>query len=214
MKKAGFTVVRYGIETADPALQKKINKNVDLKLAGRIIRATQDAGIKVLVCMMVGFEGETRKSLRMNADFLAKNEIDMFTDGILHVIPCTKMYYELKNGGRLLESDWMEFKLNRRLVFTNSSYRNMQEMEKARMYMRRRYFIKRAPIFFKQRKYRYALDCITNYLLELDIIAALRRYMRMRMSDKALGKLLRKMIWLLAHQVKRNPYNIDQHRVT
>ena len=209
MKKAGFTVVRYGIETADPALQKKINKNVDLKLAGRIIRATQDAGIKVLVCMMVGFEGETKKSLNMNADFLAKNGIDMFTDGILHVIPCTKMYYELKNNGRLLESDWMEFKLNRRLVFTNSSYRNMHEMEKARLYMRRRYFIKRASSFFKQKKYRYAIDCATNYLLEFDAVNALRRYMRIKMTDTALGRLLRKLIWLLAHQVKRNPYDID-----
>jgi len=206
MKKAGIGLIRYGIETADPVLQKKINKNIDLKKAGRALRMTQAAGIRALVYMTIGFEGETKSSLMKNADFLADNEIDMFTDAILFVIPGTKMYYDFKKAGKLLNNDWGKFKTQEKLLFKNSSYADIGQLKKAKRFMRRRYFLKRALIYLKGKKFNFALDCLMNHFINYNVSRIIIDLIKNKTHNKSTGRVLEKAVDSLAHRINRDPY--------
>lgn len=73
MKKAGFSHVSYGLESASPRVLKMIGKRFVPELAERVIRDTKKAGVRVDVNIVVGFPTETADDIAMTADFLKRN---------------------------------------------------------------------------------------------------------------------------------------------
>lgn len=139
MKKAGCERVFYGIETADPRLQKVINKNLDLEKARKAIEVTKRHGMKVLLYIMVGIPGETDESLRLSAKFVAETKPDGISWGLLFPEVGSPWYDELKRTGKLLEPDWKTYRQHDRLTFEHDVYRSGSDMKRAQLRMRNEY---------------------------------------------------------------------------
>lgn len=139
MKQAGCKRMFYGIETADPRLQAVIRKNLDLEKAKKAIAVTKQAGIEVHFFMMVGILGETRESLRLNAKFIAETKPDGISWGILFPEVGSPLYEELKAKGLLLGKDWSDYRRFEGMTFRHDTYRSMDEIKAASLWMRNRY---------------------------------------------------------------------------
>lgn len=139
MKQAGCQRMFYGIETADPRLQAVIRKNLDLEKAKKAVAMTKRAGIEVHYYMMVGILGETRESLRLNARFIAETKPDGISWGILFPEVGSPLYEELKARGLLLSRDWSDYRRFEKLAFRHDTYRTMDEIKAASLWMRNQY---------------------------------------------------------------------------
>ena len=139
MKRAGCQAMYYGIETADPRLQQVIKKNLDLEKARTAIAVTKRAGIQVHLFMMVGILGETRESLRKNAEFIAAVKPDGIAWGILFPEVGSPLYEEMKAKNLLLEKDWAKYRRLDGLSFKHETYRSMDDIRLASLWMRNRY---------------------------------------------------------------------------
>ncbi len=69
LKEAGTQQIFYAVESADPGVQKRIGKNLDLEKAREIIRMTTEVGILTCVSFMLGFPGETKEELLRTLEF-------------------------------------------------------------------------------------------------------------------------------------------------
>lgn len=139
MKKAGCERIFYGIETADPQLQKNINKFLDLEKAKNAIQVTKRHGLKVYLYMMVGIVGETRESLRLNARFVAETKPDGISWGILFPEVGSPWYDELRDSGQLVEKNWLYYRKYDRITFQHDTYKNMSEIRRASLWLRTEY---------------------------------------------------------------------------
>lgn len=64
MAAAGCVEIYFGIESGSPAIQKAINKNLDLDWSRQIIAKTAAAGIRPIFGFIVGYPIETEQTLR------------------------------------------------------------------------------------------------------------------------------------------------------
>jgi radical SAM superfamily enzyme YgiQ (UPF0313 family) len=64
MRRAGCRDIYFGVETGTPEMQAKIDKNLDLDEAERIIGKSTEAGIGATVGFIAGLPGESDTSLR------------------------------------------------------------------------------------------------------------------------------------------------------
>jgi radical SAM superfamily enzyme YgiQ (UPF0313 family) len=60
----------YGLESVDPAVNRAINKRIDLRQFEETIRLTQSAGIEVEVFTLYGLPKQTRQSCLKTLSFL------------------------------------------------------------------------------------------------------------------------------------------------
>jgi radical SAM superfamily enzyme YgiQ (UPF0313 family) len=74
MRKAGFSHVSYGLESASPRILKMMGKRFTPQLAEEVIRNTKRAGVHTYVNIIIGFPGETEEDRIMTADFLRRNK--------------------------------------------------------------------------------------------------------------------------------------------
>jgi radical SAM superfamily enzyme YgiQ (UPF0313 family) len=108
MKRAGCVYISFGLESADWQILKKIRKNIDLKLAERVIRKCHDLEIDFRLTLLLNSGYETLESLQQTIDFLRqmkirKSMIDS-SDGIW-IFPDTDLEKEFFSGARK-KFDW------------------------------------------------------------------------------------------------------------
>ena len=135
---SGCETVRLGIETCDPRLQNYMNKKIDPDKAKTVIKKLKAAGIKIHLYMMAGIPGETKKSLNVNARFIADADPSTFSATVLFPMPNSAFYNELKASGKLIETDWSSYRAFDRISYMNESYKSTRELKAAQRYMRRR----------------------------------------------------------------------------
>jgi radical SAM superfamily enzyme YgiQ (UPF0313 family) len=73
MKKAGCYRLEFGIESASENVLKKMGKRFNLERAGRMLQDAHDAGIQVVLYLIVGFPGETEADFNETIDFLVRH---------------------------------------------------------------------------------------------------------------------------------------------
>jgi len=74
MRKAGFSVMNYGIESGSSKILKLMRKNYTPEEAERVIRDTYNAGIDVVANFIVGFPGEMEEDFYQTLKFIEKNK--------------------------------------------------------------------------------------------------------------------------------------------
>jgi radical SAM superfamily enzyme YgiQ (UPF0313 family) len=79
MAQSGCVGIFLGIETGSATLQREINKGLDLRHAGAMVRCADRLGVKTVVSLITGFPGETQEDLRSTVDFM------------LDTVRCTKV---------------------------------------------------------------------------------------------------------------------------
>jgi len=72
MAKAGVTHIAYGLESADPAVNKILRKPIDLARFEEIVKFTQSVGIEAEVFTLYGLPGQSKESCFQTLDFLKR----------------------------------------------------------------------------------------------------------------------------------------------
>ncbi len=130
LRKAGCTMVRYGVETADQLIQKRVGKNLSEAEIISAFSLTREAGILADAFFMVGFPGEDMNTLKANVNLIRKMKPDRITIGTLFPKPYSRMYKRLLKEGRLLVDDWAQL-FPGNYCMDHSHYKSWEDLRKA-----------------------------------------------------------------------------------
>jgi radical SAM superfamily enzyme YgiQ (UPF0313 family) len=109
MARAGCIGMKFGLESADPAVLKRIGKPIKLDRVERVAGAAQRLGIKTHMTVMFGLSGETHQSIERTFAFACKLDVDSVQFSVATPYPGTRYYHELKEAGRLRFERWEDF---------------------------------------------------------------------------------------------------------
>lgn len=76
MKEAGLAKINFGIESGNPEILKKMNRDIPLDLVRQAVRWTKEEGITTLGFFIIGFPGETEEDLRDTIKFALELDCD------------------------------------------------------------------------------------------------------------------------------------------
>ena len=101
MYRAGCRVLWFGIESGSKRILEKMRKDIDLDVAGDVLRRTYDVGIQVLTFWITNFPGEESSDVRRTIDFLKANggHIDFAHFSEFHLHKGSAMYHRAEEYG-------------------------------------------------------------------------------------------------------------------
>ncbi len=112
LKKAGCVCVYYGIESGNQKILDDINKGVTLAQIRRAIKLTHQAGLRASGSFLIGYPGETEKTIRQTVDLAISLDMDYASFHIVVPYPGTPLYDECVKKGWLLSERWEEYVLD------------------------------------------------------------------------------------------------------
>ncbi|MCL5948873.1 MAG: B12-binding domain-containing radical SAM protein [Candidatus Bathyarchaeota archaeon] len=114
MKRAGCIGVFFGIESGNDSVLSLMNKHITISQAERAVYAAKAAGLKVGAFFIVGYPGESNKTVLDTVRFASGLPLDYLSFTLPYPIPGTPLYERVKDNGVSIE-DWEEPK-NYRLI--------------------------------------------------------------------------------------------------
>lgn len=114
MKRAGCIGVFFGIESGNDSVLSLMKKRITIEQAERAVYAAKAAGLKVGAFFIVGYPGESDKTVLDTVRFASGLPLDYLSFTLPYPIPGTPLYERVKDYGVSIE-DWEEPK-NYRLI--------------------------------------------------------------------------------------------------
>ena len=147
MKKAGCSVISYGVESGDQNILNRSKKGITLDQSRKAILLTKKAGILSFAYFIIGLPGETWKSANRAINFAIELDSDYAIFHIATPFPGTEFYEIAKENGWLVTSDWEKFEEEGSAVIStnNLSADDLVKLQKKAMnkfYLRPTYIIK------------------------------------------------------------------------
>ena len=105
MKKSGCHTVAVGCESSDAGILKNMNKNETPEQIERAVRLIKASGMRVLVYLTFGLEGETKQTMKDTYRFVKKLRPEFVTFGIVVPTPGTRLYGSLSRQGYLTDNE-------------------------------------------------------------------------------------------------------------
>ncbi len=154
LAEAGLFNLRLGIESGDPEVQRRMQKQLDFEATRTCIKDAHDAGIKVHAFYTVGLSGESWESVKRTAKFARSLAPDSVSFTITTPYPGTAYYDEVVRDGFLLTRDWGEYNCTDRSVI-RTEHLTAEEVVDAQHYLMRKVYY--SPSFMLRRM-RYAAN--------------------------------------------------------
>ncbi len=107
MKRSGCIRVFFGIESGNDSVLGIMNKHITTAQAQRAVLAAKAAGLKVGAFFIVGYPGETNKTVLDTVRFASGLPLDYVSFTLPYPIPGTPLYERVKGNGVAIE-DWEE----------------------------------------------------------------------------------------------------------
>ncbi len=112
MRKAGFILIRFGVETGSRKMLKSIHKNITPEEIIETFKIMSHfPEIRVVKFLMVGFPGETEETIKETIELTKKlNKIvpmDFFYATPVGVYPGTEVYEKMKEAGKIDDDFWL-----------------------------------------------------------------------------------------------------------
>lgn len=108
MKKAGFRLLKFGLESANQATLDRLCKGTTIDIIEKGCKIAKDAGLGVHLTIMVGYPWETRadamRTYELAKKLLDKGLADMLQATVVIAYPGTPLYTQA------VENDWLRFK--------------------------------------------------------------------------------------------------------
>lgn len=101
MKKAGCYHFSVGIESTNPAILRKMKKNITLELVEEKIAIAKKVGIKVTGFFILGFPGETKEDIKRTINYARRIPIDKVLFSNFWPSPGTEIYENLRQEGKI-----------------------------------------------------------------------------------------------------------------
>lgn len=138
MKQAGLVALKYGVESADPAILEATGKSLDLEKVRETVALTRELGIQFHLTFTFGLPGETKKSIKKTVDLALELDPDSLQFSIVTPFPGSKYFDMLDQKGYLLSKNWEEYDgYNRAVIRTDHLTR--EDLEHALVYANRRW---------------------------------------------------------------------------
>ena len=107
MKRAGCIRVFFGIESGSDSVLGLMNKHITTVQAERAVHVAKAAGLKVGAFFIVGYPGESDKTVLDTVRFASALPLDYLSFTLPYPIPGTPLYERVKDKGVSIE-DWEE----------------------------------------------------------------------------------------------------------
>jgi radical SAM superfamily enzyme YgiQ (UPF0313 family) len=105
MKEAGCIGIKFGIESANPGILKKIKKPLDLQKAKEVVRWCKQLGIISHATYCLGLPGENKETVKQTIKFAKELDSDTFQVSKAVPYPGTPLYAWLDENGYLKTYD-------------------------------------------------------------------------------------------------------------
>ena len=106
MKKAGFWMVCYGVESGDDKVLAMNKKEATVEQARQAVRWTKKAGLKVWTYMMLGMYGDTEKTMNKTIKLACELDADICNFAISAPYPGTEWGDIVETNGWLTDNRW------------------------------------------------------------------------------------------------------------
>jgi len=147
MAEAGCRIIRYGVESANTAILKNVNKKITVEQIISAFRETKKAGIKTHATIMFGLPGETKETIKETIKFVLKLNPDYAQFPVAIPYPGTEFYNFLKEKGWLASDNWEDYNSGCALV----EYPGLtkKEIEEASKIAYKKFYLRPTYIFRK-----------------------------------------------------------------
>jgi len=109
MKKAGCEVVTIGIESASQNILNSIGKGTTVEQNRKAIEMVKEAGISVVVSLIIGYPGETLEDVKRTLDFVMRVKPDDVYVCIATPYPGTELFNLVREKGWKMSLDWSQY---------------------------------------------------------------------------------------------------------
>jgi anaerobic magnesium-protoporphyrin IX monomethyl ester cyclase len=99
MRSAGCQTISFGIESGAPAIQQKLNKNIDLQQVKQTFKLCRRMGIQTTASFMLGIPGETVNDMNTTLKFAKSLNADWCQFNIYVSCPGSRLYDEIISQG-------------------------------------------------------------------------------------------------------------------
>jgi anaerobic magnesium-protoporphyrin IX monomethyl ester cyclase len=106
MKQAGCTRVFFGIESGNDDVLSLMKKQITTRRARKAVEVTKESGIKVGAFFILGYPGETSKTILDTVRYASALPLDYLSYTMPYPIPGTSLYDRVKD--KLIVSEWTE----------------------------------------------------------------------------------------------------------
>ncbi len=132
MKKAGFRMVLFGLESANQKTLDKINKGLKIEEIEPALKMCKKAGLEPHITVMVGYPWETKKEAENTLSFVKKlwkyGYIDSLQATLAIPYPGTPLYEYCKGNNLLLTGDYDRFDQREPIMKTEMSAEELKKM--------------------------------------------------------------------------------------
>jgi len=109
MKKAGFYLVAYGVESGSERILKKMRKGETKDHIRRAVKWSKQAGLLTEGFFMFGNEGEGKKEMLETIQFSKELDLSIAQFQIYTPVPGSPLFETIKRDGKLFASKWEDF---------------------------------------------------------------------------------------------------------
>jgi anaerobic magnesium-protoporphyrin IX monomethyl ester cyclase len=106
MREANCEVVYFGVESGCQKTLDAMNKKALLKQNEKAVKWAKDAGLFVILSVIIGYPGETPEALKQTLDLARRLEPDDAYICVATPYPGTELYHLIKKNGWKMASDW------------------------------------------------------------------------------------------------------------
>jgi anaerobic magnesium-protoporphyrin IX monomethyl ester cyclase len=174
MKEAGCISVWFGVESGTQQVLDAMKKGITPELTVRVLSWVRELGLKPVPNVILGFPGETKKSAWKTIKFVEKiapDDVGFYN--VATPFPGTPMYNIVKEKGWLRITDFDKYDTTRPIFETPQL--SMKELGKLRESAFHHYYLCRAYIFDKKRRFKISTALVVGMHLIANLKLRLRR---------------------------------------
>lgn len=169
MRSAGCIGISYGVESGVDEILRNIKKGATTQQAREAVRHTKEAGIEVLVHVVLGLPGETPETIERTVAFVKELEPDYAQFYCAIPFPKTELESLAREKGWITTEDYSRYELNQPIMDMPSL--SVDQLRVARKKAYRSFYLRPAYIWKRLKLVRHPADLWMNIRQGFDFVS-------------------------------------------
>jgi anaerobic magnesium-protoporphyrin IX monomethyl ester cyclase len=168
MKASGCLGISYGVESGTDEILRNIKKGANAEEARLAVKLTKEAGIEVLVHVILGLPGETPETIHQTIQYIKKLDPDYAQFYCAIPFPKTELEEWAKKKGWIATDDYAKYELNQPVL--NMPGLTLEQLQEARKKAYRAFYLRPAYIWKRLKKMRSLKEFLVNFRQARDFL--------------------------------------------